>query len=453
MAVSKKEKLSVDKELKKAIVKNENTKYSLPDNWVWTHIEDIADVVTGGTPSKSNKSYYGGKFPFIKPADLDQGRKLIYASECLSEEGREVSRVLPAGSTSVCCIGTIGKCGYLEMEATTNQQINSIVPKHVNSLYVYYYCCTNDFITSLNALASATTISIVNKSKMSGIAIPLPPLAEQQRIVERIESLFEKLDAAKELAQNALDSFENRKAAILHKAFTGELTAKWREENGVSWESWKKMHLGNLTQIIGGGTPKTNILEYYENGEISWITPADLSNYNNIYIKKGRKNITKLGLEKSSAKLLPKGTVLLSSRAPIGYVAISKNELATNQGFKNFLPNDKYVPEFLYYYLKFMGKKLEDYASGTTFLELSAKRTAEIPITIPSIEEQTQIIDILSSVIENEQRAKDICNVIEKIDLMKKAILARAFRGELGTNNPEEESAIELLKEVLKEKL
>ena len=124
----------------------------------------------------------------------------------------------------------------------TNKQINSAIPKF-NSLFLYYYCNTHYFNEELWSKASATTISIVNKSKMESCVFPLPPLPEQLRIVDRIESLFAKLDEAKQKAQDALDSFETRKAAIIHKAFAGELTAQWRKEHGVGMESWRRIAL------------------------------------------------------------------------------------------------------------------------------------------------------------------------------------------------------------------
>ena len=217
--------LTLEERLEQALVPKAEQPYPVPENWCWTRIKCVADIVTGGTPSKNNPKFYGGNFPFFKPTDLDAGRHMYNASEYLSEEGKYEVRRIPANSTAVCCIGTIGKCGYFDVEGTTNQQINSAIPK-INTLYFYYFCNTNDFIYQLLAKASATTISIVNKSKMENCIFPLAPFPEQQRIVNRIESLFAKLDEAKEKAQAALDSFETRKAAILHKAFTGKLTAK-----------------------------------------------------------------------------------------------------------------------------------------------------------------------------------------------------------------------------------
>ena len=226
--------------------------YELPEGWKWCRLGDVGETLTGSTPSKKKTEYYGGEFPFFKPADLEQGINLFQSSEYLSAEGKKVSRIVPAKSTLICCIGSIGKSGYSLREGTTNQQINAIIPhKYIDSKYVFYAVNTEDFINQLWSKASSTTISIVNKSKMDNCIIPLPPtLAEQQRIVNRIESMFAKLDEAKEKAQNVVDGFETRKAAILHKAFTGELTAKWRKENGVSDDSWEEKTIGECLIAI-----------------------------------------------------------------------------------------------------------------------------------------------------------------------------------------------------------
>lgn len=168
----------------------------LPDGWTICTLKNICKVITGSTPSKSNHSYYGGNIPFYKPADLDFGRYVKNASEYLSEEGMCVSRVVPAGSTAVCCIGTIGKVGYLVNAGTTNQQINCAIPsKAVYDVFLYYLCCSSWFYNNLIRKSSAVTISIVNKSKMENIEVPLPPLEEQHRIVAKIEEIFAQLDA------------------------------------------------------------------------------------------------------------------------------------------------------------------------------------------------------------------------------------------------------------------
>lgn len=114
---------------------------------------------------------------------------------------------------------------------------------------------------------------------------------------------------------------------------------------------WVYTKLGSICNVVSGGTPKTSETLYWQNGNVPWITPADLSNHTNVYIERGKRNISEMGLWNSSAKLLPKGTVLFSSRAPIGYVAIANNELSTSQGFKNFIPSPAIKPLYLYWYL------------------------------------------------------------------------------------------------------
>lgn len=216
--------------LEDALVPVDEQPYQIPENWCWTRIKHVSDVVTGSTPSKKHAEYYGGDFPFFKPADLEAGDNVVEATEYLSEEGKNVSRIIPKLSTAVCCIGSIGKTGLIRVEGTTNQQINSMIPK-INPLYLYYYSKSNVFIEELWNKSTATTISLVNKKNMETNTIPLAPLAEQKRIVEQIESLFSKLDEAKEKAQEILDTFNDRKAAILYKAFQGNLTKQWRKEH------------------------------------------------------------------------------------------------------------------------------------------------------------------------------------------------------------------------------
>ena len=181
----------------KAEITSDNGHYQkLPEGWAVCTLKNICKVITGSTPSKSNPIYYGGNIPFYKPADLDFGRYVKNASEYLSEEGMCVSRVVPAGSTAVCCIGTIGKVGYLVNAGTTNQQINCAIPsKAVYDVFLFYLCSSSWFYNNLISKSSAVTISIVNKSKMENIEVPLPPLEEQHRIVAKIEEIFAQLDA------------------------------------------------------------------------------------------------------------------------------------------------------------------------------------------------------------------------------------------------------------------
>lgn len=159
---------------------------------------------------------------------------------------------------------------------------------------------------------------------------------------------------------------------------------------------WKEYSIGEIAEVIGGGTPKTKIKEYWGD-EIPWLTPRDLSNFTGRLISRGERNITKLGLDNSSAKLLPKGTILLSSRAPVGYLAIASNEISTNQGFRNLVPNSKVDNIFLYYLLKQNIDYLKSQATGTTFEELSGSTLKSLTFLIPPLPEQRAIAEVLSA--------------------------------------------------------
>lgn len=438
----KKTALTIEERLQQALVPAEEQPYEVPENWVWVRLGAMAEIVTGGTPSKKHPEYYGGNFPFYKPSDLDQGRLTYDASEYLSEEGKKVSRIIPKNSTAVCCIGSIGKCGYLMCESTTNQQINSAIPK-INSLCLYYYFCTENFVQNLFSMASATTIAIVNKSKMESCAFPLPPLSEQQRIVERIEELFAKLDEAKERLQEVADSFAVRKAAILHKAFTGELTKQWRRENGVSDESWEEKKLGEVALLLSGQDfPPT---KYNSDGNgIPYITGA--SNFDDTHILINRwTDEPSVIAQENDVLLVCKGsgygkTII----ADFKEAHIARQIMALR--VKEIIDNN-----LLLYYLRNKNRFIKEQGQGL-IPGLSRKVILSLTINLPTLPEQHEIVRLIDDLLARERSVQQATEqALASIDLMKKSILARAFRGELGTNKASEASALELLKQVLAE--
>lgn len=431
----KKTALTIEERLQQALVPAEEQPYEVPENWVWVRLGAIAEIVTGGTPSKKHPEYYGGNFPFYKPSDLDQGRLTYDASEYLSEEGKNVSRIIPKNSTAVCCIGSIGKCGYLMCEGTTNQQINSAIPK-INSLCLYYYLCTENFVQDLLSMASATTIAIVNKSKMESCAFPLPPLSEQQRIVERIEELLAKLDEAKERLQEVADSFAVRKAAILHNAFTGELTKQWRRENGVRDESWEEKKLSEITEnqdskrIPLSKSQRDNmnrIYDYY--GASGIIDKVD------DYIFEGKKLL--IGED---------GANLVTRSKDIAFIADGKYWVNNHAHILDV--KDTVLLMYLCNYINNMD--LIPYVTGSAQPKLTQSKMNNIKIFLPTLPEQHEIVRLIDDLLARERAAQQAAEqALASIDLMKKSILARAFRGELGTNKASEASALELLRQVL----
>ena len=178
---------------------------------------------------------------------------------------------------------------------------------------------------------------------------------------------------------------------------------------------WRECTISEIGTVVGGATPSTKKLENYENGEIAWITPKDLSNFHGRYIERGERNITEIGLKSCSAQLLPPNTILFSSRAPIGYVAIAKNEVCTNQGFKSVIPNKNINPLFLFYLLKYNKEAIENMGSGTTFKEVSGNTMKNILVRIPvSISEQRKIAEILASLDDKIEENERINNNLQQ---------------------------------------
>ena len=160
--------------------------------------------------------------------------------------------------------------------------------------------------------------------------------------------------------------------------------------------NWQKIKIGDIADVISGGTPSTKNYDFW-NGDISWLTPKDLSGYKERYISKGERNITTSGLQNSSARLLPKGTVLLTSRAPIGYLAIAKQEVCTNQGFKSIILKGGYLPEFFYYLLKNNIEYIIGMSSGSTFAEISGTQVKNLEFNVPDYDTQKKIAGVLGA--------------------------------------------------------
>lgn len=213
-------------------------------------------------------------------------------------------------------------------------------------------------------------------------------------------------------------------------------------------KNWILTTLGEIGIVVSGGTPSSRQPDFW-GGNIAWITPADLSNYKNKYIEQGQRSITKVGLDNSSAKLLPKGTVLFSSRAPIGYTVIAKNEIATNQGFKNLILTKSGYSDYIYYYLQASKQLAESYASGTTFLELSATKFSQIPFPLPPLEEQYRIVDKIEELFsELDKSQENLLNAQKQLEIYRQVVLKDAFKNYLKKNNVENIKTISEIGEV-----
>lgn len=301
MARAKKEAaLTPEERLQAALVPDWEWPYKLPENWCWTRITVITDILNGF--AFKSQHYSSAGIRIIRITNVQDGfiqdKKPVYYP--LVSQKEITPFMLKDGDFLMSLTGNVGRVAIIDasfLPAALNQRVACLRIKSEDSVrkeYIFYFCLQKQFVSDCIKSAKGSAQLNMSTEWLKEYPIPLPPLAEQQRIVDRIESLFAKLDEAKEKAQAVLDSFETRKAAILHKAFTGELTAKWREEHGVRMESWEKKSVGELCISLKYGTAKKSdasgnvvVLRMgnLQQGEIDWSDlaysndPDDIEKY------------------------------------------------------------------------------------------------------------------------------------------------------------------------------
>ena len=451
--------LSIEERLEQALIPNWDEPYKLPENWCWVRVDAIASIYTGNSINERVKEEkYTGRtdgFVYLATKDIDFDSTIDYETNvCIPQS--DGFKIAPKYSTLLCIEGGSAgrKIGFITQDVCFVNKLCAFVPhSKINPKYLYYAIQSDAFKKQFDAKKHGL-IGGVSVKEVSSIFIPFAPVEIQNKIVELIELVFNKLDEAKEKAQEVVDGSETRKAAILHKAFSGELTAKWREEHQHSIHEWSKWSIDELCFSLKYGTAKKSKSEgpvvvirmgNLQQGEIDWTDlaytddPEDIEKY----------------------KLFP-GDVLFNrtnSAALVGKTSIYRGEYpAIFAGYLIKLDYDRnnILGDYLNYALNTTTAK--EYCNlvktdGVNQSNINAKKIGAFVIPVAPIKEQEVIVRIIKELLRKEKAAKDAAeSVIEQIDTMKKAILARAFRGELGTNDPSEESSLELLKRVLESK-
>lgn len=428
--------LTPEEKLAQVLVPVEEQPYQIPDNWCWIHLPEAFTNHTDSKKKIQSKAYLSdGKYSVV-----DQGQELIggYTDD---------KDMLYSGKLPVIIFGDHTRCVKL-IDFPFVQGADGVKvlrPKDFYDINAFYY--------------SLRTINIPNLGYrrhfplFSQFAIPLPPLNEQQRIVDRIESIFAKLDEAKEKAQAVVDGFELRKSAILHKAFTGELTAKWREEHGLTLDSWEKETSTQLFSYVTSGS--RGWAQYYSDSGSVFVRMGNLDHGT---VELDMEDIQYVNLPSKAEgqrSKLQKNDILISITADIGMIGLVRNadqDMYINQHIALARPTEENNAEFIAWYLvSDVGlKQMQSKQRGATKIGLGLDDIRNLKLLMPQVNEQAEIVHILNGLLAKENAAKEAAeSVLDQIDTMKKAVLARAFRGELGTNNPEEESAVELLKSML----
>ena len=390
----------------------ENEPFEVPSSWVWTTLGDIAEIITGNTPSKDIKEYYSGNIPFFKPTDLEQGIHTKYSKDRLTPLGFEQSRKLPANSVLVTCIGaTIGKTGLTTVEGTCNQQINAIIPTSAILAKFLFYVCISDYMQhEIKANASATTLPILNKANFSKIAITIPPLQEQSRIVKSIEHWLSLVDCIEGNKENLQRTIREAKSKILTLAIHGKLVPQDSTDEPAS-------------ELLKRINPKAEITSdngHYQKLPEGWvITPMQTL----CALVDGEKQngIERINLDvkylrgEREAKVLTSGKYTAANTLLIlvdgensGEVFRAPVDGYKGSTFKQLSIHEEMYTDYVLQVINLHQKTLRENKVGSAIPHLNKKLFKAINVPIPPYEEQKRIVNainqtftILDKIMEN----------------------------------------------------
>lgn len=441
----KKTALTIEERLQQALVPAEEQPYEVPENWVWVRLGAVCYA------SKEKSNDFSNEIKYIGLEHLEKDKGIVGFSSAdkvkstknAFQEGQILyGRLRPyLNKHDIASFSGVCSTDILVFEASV-LVANVLVDKFFNLPFFIEYVVANSKGINLPRVSEKTILNTT---------FPLPPLSEQQRIVERIEELFAKLDEAKERLQEVADSFAVRNAAILHKAFTGELTKQWRRENGVSDESWEDVSLDSVCKSIYDGDhmppPKS------ETG----IPFLVISNVNTGFISFEKcRFVPEEYYDGLSETRTPEiGDILYTIVGSYGIpVMVDTDKKFCFQRHMALLKPKDIYNRFLWRQLQTQSffEQATSIATGTAQLTVPIKGLRKLIVKCPTLPEQHEIVRLIDDLLARERAAQQAAEqALASIDLMKKSILARAFRGELGTNKASEASALELLRQVLAE--
>ena len=334
-------------------------------------LSEMMDIIGGGTPKTSKLEYWNGDIPWLSVKDFNNDYRYVYKTEkTITKDGLDNSsaKMLKRNDSIISARGTVGEMAMIPFPMAFNQSCYGLRAKEdiVNAEYLYYLIKHKVVILKKNTHGSV--FDTITRDTFNGIEVDLPSLEEQKKVASILRDYDDKIEVNNEINKN----LEQQAAAYFHHQFIVNAAPSWKEGT-----------ISDLGTVIGGSTPSKSKPEYYTDNGIAWITPKDLSVDKSKFISHGADDITELGLRNSSASIMPAGTVLFSSRAPIGYIAIADSEVTTNQGFKSVVPNGNVGTAFVYYFLKNALLTIENMASGSTFKEISGNAMRTVPAVIP----------------------------------------------------------------------
>ena len=502
----KKGELSIEERLEQSIVAKEEMPYKLPSNWVWTRLGDIIYQIRGVSYKPNNILTSKDGIRILRGGNIQDGKLILENDDVFIEkEIIKQEQLVKKGdiviTASTGSIKAIGKNTYIKNDIL-NTAFGAFLKvvrsnKNINSDLLGHFFQTRNYKKYIEDNVQGVNINNIKNEHIDSILFPLPPLEEQKRIVEKLDSLFEKIQKIKEIIEEVKEKTTSRREAILSKAFSGELTEKWRGENHSEnarellvkindeklklWEdeckkaedegrkkpakpklktidemlvgaeeepyklpnNWVWTRLGDITDINMGQSPKGESVskDFSENSFGLIGGPSDMG-----------KDFPMISRYTTSpTKFSEKEEIILSVRATLGKTVFSDGIYCLGRGVCS-LKSKVIDKNILRFYLTNITEYLYSIGTGSTFLQISRNDIENLLFPLPPLEEQKEIVRVLDRVFEEENRISELISLENKIEILEKTILDRAFRGELGTGNNNDEPAIELLRRCLEER-
>ena len=397
-------------------------------NWETKRLEEVCNFVRGLTYSKKDE-VQESKNAVLRATNIDLKSNTLnledirYISDSVKiKEEKKVRKNDILICTASGSKSHLGKVALIKEELDFSFGGFMAVLRCENEIYSPYLfkiLISENFKNHLSKLSDGANINNLKFDLIKDFPIVVPPLAEQQRIAEKLDKVFADIDRAMSATEKNIEHAE-----ALFQSFINEIFRDIEKQGNIK-------PLSEVCKIVNGGTPKSKIEDYWD-GDIPWITPKDMGKINTKFVKDTERKITKLGLDKSSAKLIDENSVILSSRAPIGHLNINEVKMAFNQGCKGIVPGKKLDNNYLYYFLLKSKKLLNDMGSGTTFKELSSTKLKSLNIPVVDLEIQKILANKCDQLIFQTNEIKAIKKKkLSQLNFLKSSILNQAFSGEL----------------------
>lgn len=395
----------------------------MKQGWEIKKLGEVCEIVNGSTPLRTNKEFWdNGDFPWFTIDDIrEQGRIIRYTKQKVTQAALKRLRVLPIDSILLCCTASIGEYAITKIGLTTNQQFNGLVVKDKQILYPFFLLYFSSTLkdTLLN-LSGKTTIDFIPISRLREIPIQLPPLPEQQRIVSILDKAFAAIAKAKANAEQNLNNAKELFTSYLQEVFTNKD------------EGWEIKKLGEVCDIIGGGTPSKSIEKFYE-GNIPWATVRDMREE---IIKVTEFKISNTAVKNSSTNVIPKDNVIIATRVGLGKVCLIENDTAINQDLKGIIPRKKseLSVSYLYQWFKNISQLIVEEGTGATVQGVKLPFIKGLQIPLPPLLDQQTIVSKLDALSTETKRLEGIYQQkLLHLEELKKSVLQKAFNGEILT--------------------